>query len=153
MPRFEPFVPLNPEEFAAGLGLKLDDSLKESEKIENVSCAMEQSPLIIKDYVSSDDKSDASYQDQSLDKKKGVEIPVENHILCDPPTPVTPVVQSVAKQEIDSIKFVDESVSTFKSDNVLYTLIGHDKIYPNKDFPINNVNSSMIDRVLEYSTS
>ncbi|MFS7934723.1 hypothetical protein Hanom_Chr05g00395081 [Helianthus anomalus] len=51
MPRFEPSVPLNPEELAAGLGFILDDSSKESEKTENVSCAMEQSPPIIEDYV------------------------------------------------------------------------------------------------------
>ncbi|KAJ0801703.1 putative transcription factor interactor and regulator CCHC(Zn) family [Helianthus annuus] len=153
MPRFEPSVPLNPEEFAAGLGFKLDDFSKESEKTESVSCAAEQSPPIIEDYVSSDDESDVSDQDQSLDKKKGVEIPVENHILCDPPTPVAPVVQSVAKQEIDSIKSVEESVSTFKGDNMLYTLIGDDKIYSNKDYPIKNVNPSLIDRVLEDSIS
>ncbi|XP_035845768.1 uncharacterized protein LOC118492094 [Helianthus annuus] len=49
---------------------------------------------------------------------KGVEIPIENHILCDPPTPA---MHSVAKQEIDPIK---ESMSTVKSENVLYTLVG-----------------------------
>ncbi|MFS8021357.1 hypothetical protein Hanom_Chr16g01426491 [Helianthus anomalus] len=32
MPRFEPSVPLNPKEFASGLGFKLDYSSKESEK-------------------------------------------------------------------------------------------------------------------------
>ncbi|MFS7917140.1 hypothetical protein Hanom_Chr03g00185501 [Helianthus anomalus] len=97
MPRFEPSVLLNPEEFAAGLGFKLVDSSKESVKTENVSCVVDQSPQIIEDYVSSDDEYDdvsddldESYQDQSLDKKKGVEIPVENHILCDHPTPVAP---------------------------------------------------------------
>ncbi|MFS7921014.1 hypothetical protein Hanom_Chr03g00231641 [Helianthus anomalus] len=40
----------------------------------------------------------------------------------------------------------------FKWENVLYTLIGDDKIYSNKDFPIKNVNPSMIYRVLEDST-
>ncbi|MFS8034428.1 hypothetical protein Hanom_Chr17g01581041 [Helianthus anomalus] len=47
MPRFEPSVPLNPEEFAAGLGFKLDNSSRESEKTENVSFVTEQSPPII----------------------------------------------------------------------------------------------------------
>ncbi|MFS8034417.1 putative transcription factor interactor and regulator CCHC(Zn) family [Helianthus anomalus] len=47
MPRFEPSVPLNPEEFAAGLGFKLDNFSRESEKTENVSFVTKQSSPII----------------------------------------------------------------------------------------------------------
>ncbi|MFS7980733.1 hypothetical protein Hanom_Chr10g00942761 [Helianthus anomalus] len=58
MPRFEPSVPLNPEEFAAGLGFKPDISSVEFEKTENSSFVADQSPPIIEDYDSSDDESD-----------------------------------------------------------------------------------------------
>ncbi|MFS7920661.1 hypothetical protein Hanom_Chr03g00227461 [Helianthus anomalus] len=51
------------------------------------------------------------------------------------------------------MKSVEKSVSTFEGDNMLYTLVGDDKIYSKKDFPIKNVNPSMIERVLEDSTS
>ncbi|MFS7939577.1 hypothetical protein Hanom_Chr05g00453411 [Helianthus anomalus] len=37
--------------------------------------------------------------------------------------------------------------------NLLYMMIGSDKIYSDKDFPIKNVNPSLIDKVFEDSTS
>ncbi|KAJ0682479.1 putative transcription factor interactor and regulator CCHC(Zn) family [Helianthus annuus] len=94
-------------------------------------------------------ESDMNDQDESLDKKKGIEIPIEYHILCDPPIPV---VQQVAKQVINHVKEVKESVSTVKSNNVLYTLVGDTKIYSDKDYPIKNVNPSLIDKIFEDNT-
>ncbi|KAJ0872021.1 putative transcription factor interactor and regulator CCHC(Zn) family [Helianthus annuus] len=157
MPRYEPSVPLDYEEVTTGLGFKPDSSSEgSSDNKEKSSCASNQSPPTIEDYDSSDDESDVSDQDESLDETKGVEIPIENHILCDPPTPA---VQPVAKQVIDPVKAVkdvkndQESVSAVKSDNVLYTLVGDSKIYSNKDFPIKNVNQSLIDKVFEDTTN
>ncbi|MFS7965626.1 hypothetical protein Hanom_Chr09g00764411 [Helianthus anomalus] len=37
--------------------------------------------------------------------------------------------------------------------NFLYTLIGSNKIYSDKEIPIKNVNQSLIDKVFEDSTS
>ncbi|MFS7960736.1 hypothetical protein Hanom_Chr08g00706541 [Helianthus anomalus] len=45
--------------------------------------------------------------------------------------------------------FMDE---TCESANLLYTLIGSDKVYSTKDFPIKNVNQFLIDKVFEDST-
>ncbi|KAJ0918250.1 hypothetical protein HanRHA438_Chr05g0215621 [Helianthus annuus] len=157
MPHFEPSVPLDYEDITTGLGFKTDNSSEgSSDSKEKSSCASNQSPPTIKDYDSSDDESDLSDQDESLDETKGVEIPIENHILCDPPTPA---VQPVAKQVIDPVKAVKdvkndkESVSAVKSNNLLYTLVGDVKIYSEKDFPIKNVNPSLIDKVFEDNTS
>ncbi|MFS7987934.1 hypothetical protein Hanom_Chr11g01028601 [Helianthus anomalus] len=94
---------------------------------------------------------DVSDQDKSLDKKKGVVIPLENHILCDPDTPVAPPVK---KQVIDPVKVEKKkSVSTVKSSSVLYKLVGNDKIYSDNDFPIKNVNKSLIEKVFEDNTN
>ncbi|KAJ0586897.1 putative transcription factor interactor and regulator CCHC(Zn) family [Helianthus annuus] len=154
MPRFEPSVPLDYEDVTTGLGFKTDNSSEgSSDNKEKSSCASNQSPPTIEDYDSSDDESDVSDQDESLDETKGVEIPIENHILCDPPTPG---VQPVAKQVIDPVKDVKddkESVSVVKSNNLLYTLVGDSKIYSDKDFPIKNVNQSLIDKVFEDTTN
>ncbi|KAJ0556565.1 hypothetical protein HanIR_Chr07g0315311 [Helianthus annuus] len=88
MPRYEPSVPLDVEEFATGLGFKPDNSSEgSSDNKEKSSCASNQSPPTIEECDSSDDESDVNEQDESLDDAKGVEIPIENHILCDPPTP------------------------------------------------------------------
>ncbi|KAJ0906607.1 putative transcription factor interactor and regulator CCHC(Zn) family [Helianthus annuus] len=151
MPRYEPSVPLNFEEFSTGLGFKPDNSSNTSAKQET-SASMSQSPPIIEDYESSDNESkmDVGDQDKSLGKMKGVVIPPENHILCDPDTPAVP---SVKKQVIDSVKVDKTSVSTVKSSNVLYTLVGGDKIYSDHDFPIKNVNQSLIDKVFEDNTN
>ncbi|KAJ0510810.1 putative transcription factor interactor and regulator CCHC(Zn) family [Helianthus annuus] len=153
MPRFKPSVPLHYEGVTTGLGFKPDNSSEgSSDNKEKSSCASNQSPPTIEDYDFSDDESDVSDQDESLDETKGVEIPIENHILCDPPTPT---VQPVAKQVIDPIKNVKddkECVFAVKSNNVLYTLVGDAKIYSDNDFPIKNVNPSLIDKVFKDNT-
>ncbi|MFS8021895.1 hypothetical protein Hanom_Chr16g01432861 [Helianthus anomalus] len=46
MARFEPSVPLNPEEFAAGLGFKPDIFSEESEKTENSLLLIKVLPLL-----------------------------------------------------------------------------------------------------------
>ncbi|MFS7935713.1 putative transcription factor interactor and regulator CCHC(Zn) family [Helianthus anomalus] len=106
----------------------------------SVQDSTEQSAPTAEDYESSDDESDVSDHDKSVEDKKGVDIPTENHILCDPPTPS---VHSNVKEEMNPIT---ETVSVVKSDNMLYTLVGDSKIYSNKDFPIKNVNQSLIDK-------
>ncbi|KAM0037200.1 putative transcription factor interactor and regulator CCHC(Zn) family [Helianthus debilis subsp. tardiflorus] len=147
MPRYEPSVPLNFEEFSTGLGFKPDNA-----KQQEASTSMKQSPPVIEDYESSDDESEleVSEQDKSLDKMKGVVVPLENHILCDPDTPD---ISSVEKQVIDPVKIEKKSVSTVKSSNVLYTLVGDNKIYSDNIFPIKNVNQSLIDKVFEDNTN
>ncbi|KAJ0667821.1 putative transcription factor interactor and regulator CCHC(Zn) family [Helianthus annuus] len=152
MPRYEPSVPLNFEEFSTGLGFKSDSSSNTAPKEQETSPSMKQSPPIIEDYETSDDESDVavSDQDKSLNKMKGVDIPRENHILCDPDTPEVP---SVEKQVIDPVKVDKTGVSTVKSSNVLYTLVGDNKIYSDHVFPIKNVNKSLIDKVFEDNTN
>ncbi|KAJ0876425.1 putative transcription factor interactor and regulator CCHC(Zn) family [Helianthus annuus] len=152
VPRYEPSVPLDFEEFTTGLGFKPDNSSNTSSKQQETSASMKQSPPIIEDYETSDDEPelDVNDQDKSLNKMKGVVIPQENHILCDPDTPDVP---SVKKQVIDSVKVDKTCVSTVKSSNVLYTLVGGDKIYSDHDFPIKNVNQSSIDKVFEDNTN
>ncbi|KAJ0821761.1 putative RNA-directed DNA polymerase [Helianthus annuus] len=152
MPRYEPSVPLNFEEFSTGLGFKPDSSSNTAPKEQETSSSMKQSPPIIEDYETSDDESEVavSDQDKSLSKMKGVDIPRENHILCDPDTPEA---SSVEKQVIDPVKVEKTSVSTVKSSNVLYTLVGDNKIYSDHVFPIKNVNKSLIDKVFEDNTN
>ncbi|MFS7987905.1 putative transcription factor interactor and regulator CCHC(Zn) family [Helianthus anomalus] len=133
VPRYEPSVPLDFEEFSTGLGFKPDNSSNTSAKQQEVSTSMKQSPPIIEDCESSDDESE-----------------LDNHILCDPDTPA---VSSVKKQVIDPVKVEKKSVSTVKSSNVLYTFVGCDKIYSDHVFPINNVNQSLIDKVFEDNTN
>ncbi|KAJ0669761.1 putative transcription factor interactor and regulator CCHC(Zn) family [Helianthus annuus] len=152
MPRYEPSVPLDVEEFATGLGFKPDNSSNTSSEQQETSSSVKQSPPIIEDYETSDDESEVEVSDQnkSLNKMKGVVIPRENHILCDPDTPE---VSSVKKQVIDSVKVDETCVSTVKSSNVLYTLVGDNKIYSDHVFPIKNVNQSLIDKVFEDNTN
>ncbi|KAF5803814.1 putative transcription factor interactor and regulator CCHC(Zn) family [Helianthus annuus] len=152
MPRYEPSVPLDVEEFATGLGFKPDNSSNTASKEQETSSSMKQSPPIIEDYETSDDESEVavSDQDKSLNKMKGVVIPRENHILCDPDTPD---VSSVKKQVINPVKVDKTCVSTVKSSNVLYTLVGDNKIYSDHVFPIKNVNKSLIDKVFEDNTN
>ncbi|KAM0004192.1 putative transcription factor interactor and regulator CCHC(Zn) family [Helianthus debilis subsp. tardiflorus] len=147
MPRYEPSVPLNFEQFSTGLGFKPDNA-----KQQEASTSMKQSPPVIEDYESSDDESEleVNEQDKSLDKMKGVVVPLENHILCDPDTPD---ISSVEKQVINPVKIEKKSVSTVKSSNVLYTLVGDNKIYSDHVFPIKNVNQSLIDKVFEDNTN
>ncbi|KAJ0549269.1 hypothetical protein HanHA300_Chr07g0231631 [Helianthus annuus] len=122
---FKPSVPLNPEEFAAGLEFKPDISSEESEKTENSLFATDQSPPIIEDYDSPDDESDEDKPEQSETVIKKENIPLENHFLCDPPT--KPFVTATAKQ-------FESFAKSCESLNLLYTLIGSDKIYSDKDF-------------------
>ncbi|KAJ0730747.1 hypothetical protein HanOQP8_Chr07g0243811 [Helianthus annuus] len=147
MPRFEPSVPLDYEEVTIGLGFKSDSSSSTSSDGIDTSMLTNQSAPIIEDYDSSNDESDVIDQDESLDQMKGVEIPVEKYILCDPPTPA---MQSVAKQMINLVKDVKDDKkceSAVKSNNVLYTLVGDAKIYSDNGFPIKNINPSLIDKV------
>ncbi|KAM0053693.1 putative transcription factor interactor and regulator CCHC(Zn) family [Helianthus debilis subsp. tardiflorus] len=147
MPRYEPSVPLDYEEFSTGLGFKSNNA-----KQQEASTSMKQSPPVIEDYESSDDESEVNVgeQDKSLEKMKGVIVPLENHILCDPDTPD---VSSVEKQVIDPVKVEKKPESTVKSSNVLYTLVGDNKIYSDNVFPIKNVNQSLIDKVFEDNTN
>ena len=65
MPRYEPSVPLDVEEFAAGLGFKPDNSSNTSSKQQETSSSMKQSPPIIEDYETSDDESELDVSDQN----------------------------------------------------------------------------------------
>ena len=145
MPRFEPTVPLGLDDFTAGLGFTTGTSSSsqcESGNVTDSSSAKEQSPPIVEDDDSSDDESEEIVQEQSSTVPQ--EIPIENHILCDPP---------VEPSKTGLTKAVETLVSSFEGKNLLYTLIGDNKIYSNKDFPIKNVNQSLIDQVFEGCTS
>ncbi|MFS7945278.1 hypothetical protein Hanom_Chr06g00522351 [Helianthus anomalus] len=145
MPRFEPNAPLNYEEFTTGLGFKFDSSSEGSpESSEKSSVVLEHSPLTVEDCDSSDDESDEDKTKQSEMVTKEENIPLENHILCDPST--KPFVTA-------TVKSVESSSVSCESVILLYTLIGSDKIYSDKDFPIKNVNQSLIDKIFEDSTS
>ncbi|KAJ0765751.1 putative transcription factor interactor and regulator CCHC(Zn) family [Helianthus annuus] len=143
MPRFEPTVPLARDDFAAGLGFKTGTSSSEQLDSENVSissCAKEQSPPIIEDADSSDDESEiVKPQSNSVTP----DIPIENHILCDPP---------VKPSKTETPKTVKPSVPSIKGNNLLYTLKGDSKIYSDKDFPIKNVNQELIEKIFEGRT-
>ncbi|MFS7897734.1 hypothetical protein Hanom_Chr00s011613g01747651 [Helianthus anomalus] len=103
-----------------------------------------QSPSIVEDFDSSEDESDEDRPKQSDPLTKEENIPFENHILCDPQA--KPSVTAV-------VKSVEPSTESCESVNLLYTFIGSDKIYSDKDFPIKNINQSLIDKVFEDSTS
>ncbi|KAJ0622205.1 putative transcription factor interactor and regulator CCHC(Zn) family [Helianthus annuus] len=127
MPHFEPTVPLGPDDFAAGLGFTTGTSSSgksESENVSDPSYVKEQSPPIIEDADSSDDESEEIVKQQS--NSVTTDIPIENHILCDPP--VKP------------------------RNNLLYTLKGDSKIYSDKDFSIKNVNQDLIEQIFEGRT-
>ncbi|KAM0038010.1 putative transcription factor interactor and regulator CCHC(Zn) family [Helianthus debilis subsp. tardiflorus] len=141
---FEPSVPLDVKEFAAGLGYKKEVS-SDSDGSADTSVTAEQNqdpPVVIEDADSSDDESDDAITAKSDAVVKNEDIPLENHILCDPPvkTAKTVAVESSSEKESESV-------------NLLYTLVGDDKIYSDKDFPIKNVNQSLICKVFENSTS
>ncbi|KAJ0887609.1 putative transcription factor interactor and regulator CCHC(Zn) family [Helianthus annuus] len=144
-PQFEPSVPLSVEEFAAGLGYQKEVSSDSDVSVDTkVSTATQNQdpPVIVEDVDSSDDESDDTDSTQSEAVTKEDDIPLENHILCDPPTKPAKIVQveSTSARESESV-------------NLLYTLVGDDKVYSNKDFPIKNVNQSLISKFFEYSTS
>ncbi|KAJ0877935.1 putative transcription factor interactor and regulator CCHC(Zn) family [Helianthus annuus] len=141
---FEPTVPLDVKEFAAGLGYQKEVSLDSDVSADTfVSAEQNQDPpVVIEDADSSDDESDDTVPAKSDAVAKNEDIPLENHILCDPPVKPAKTVATESSSEKES-----ESV------NLLYTLVGDDKIYSDKDFPIKNVNQSLICKVFENSTS
>ncbi|MFS7990082.1 hypothetical protein Hanom_Chr11g01054591 [Helianthus anomalus] len=65
MPRYEPSVPLDFEEFATGLGFKPNNSSNTSSKQQETSASMKQSPPIIEDYETSDNESELDVSDQN----------------------------------------------------------------------------------------
>ncbi|KAJ0522766.1 putative transcription factor interactor and regulator CCHC(Zn) family [Helianthus annuus] len=142
---FEPSVPLDIKEFATGLGYKKEvpsDSDVSADACVSSAELNQDPPVIIEDADSSDDESDDTNAAKSDAEIKEEDIPLENHILCDPPakTAKTVAMESTSAKESGSV-------------NLLYTLVGDDKVYSDKDFPIKNVNSSLISNVFENSTS
>ncbi|KAF5785694.1 putative transcription factor interactor and regulator CCHC(Zn) family [Helianthus annuus] len=141
---FEPSVPLDVKEFAAGLGYQKEVS-SDSNVSADTSVTAEQKqdpPVEVEDADSSDDESDDAAPAKSDAVVKNEDIPLENHILCDPPVKPAKTVATESSSEKES-----ESVT------LLYTLVGDDKIYSDKDFLIKNVNQSLIIKVFENSTS
>ncbi|KAJ0915577.1 putative transcription factor interactor and regulator CCHC(Zn) family [Helianthus annuus] len=144
MPHFEPTVPLGLDDFAAGLGFTTGTSSSgksESENVTDSSCVKEQSPPIIEDADSSDDESEEIVKQQS--NSVTTDIPIENHILCDPP---------VKPSKTEMSKAMESLVVSSEGNNLLYTLKGDSKIYSNKDFPIKNVNQDLIEQIFEGCT-
>ncbi|KAJ0556603.1 putative transcription factor interactor and regulator CCHC(Zn) family [Helianthus annuus] len=142
---FEPSVPLDVKEFATGLGYKKDVSSDSDVSADTCVSSAELNqdpPVIIEDADSSDDESDDAIPAKSDAVIKDEDIPLENYILCDPPAKPakTVAIGSSSAQESESV-------------NLLYTLVGDDKIYSDKNFPIKNVNQSLISKVFENSTS
>ncbi|MFS7992705.1 hypothetical protein Hanom_Chr12g01085461 [Helianthus anomalus] len=131
---FEPIVSLDIEEFATGLGFQKEVPSDQAQSI-NAECSTithDQDPLVIVEDVDSlDDESEDDEPVQSDVVSKEENIPIRNHILCDPPVKPTKTVPA-------------ESTSSQGSDNVnvLYALVGDDRIYSDKAFPIKNVNQS-----------
>ncbi|KAJ0786923.1 putative transcription factor interactor and regulator CCHC(Zn) family [Helianthus annuus] len=141
---FEPSVPLDVKEFAAGLGYQKEVS-SDSDVSADTFVSAEQNqdpPVVIEDADSSDDESDDTVPAKSDAVVKNEDIPLENHILCDPPV-----------QPAKTVATESSSAGEPESVNLLYTLVGDDKIYSDKDFPIKNVNQSLICKVFENSTS
>ncbi|KAL9999586.1 putative transcription factor interactor and regulator CCHC(Zn) family [Helianthus debilis subsp. tardiflorus] len=142
---FEPSVPLDVKEFAAGLGYQKEvspDSDTSADACVSSAELDQDPPVIIEDADSSDDESDDAVKAKSDAVVKDEDIPLENYILCDPPAKPakTIAIESIAEKESESV-------------NLLYTLVGDEKIYSDKDFPIKNVNQSLISKVFENSTS
>ncbi|KAJ0836772.1 hypothetical protein HanRHA438_Chr16g0770771 [Helianthus annuus] len=129
---FEPSVPLDVKEFAIGLGYKKEVSSDSDVSADTCVSSAELNqdpPVIIEDTDSSDDESDDAISAKSDAVVKDEDIPLENYIFCDPPakTAKTVAIESSFEKESESV-------------NLLYTLVGDDKIYADKDFPIKNVN-------------
>ncbi|MFS7965541.1 hypothetical protein Hanom_Chr09g00763481 [Helianthus anomalus] len=129
-PHFEPSVPLDLEEITAGLGFKKEVSSYSDESVN------------AKDANSSGDESEDTNSAQSDVVTEEEDIPLENYILCDPPAKPTKsvLVESISTQDSES-------------ENLLYTLVGDDKFYSNKDVSIKNVNQPLISKNFEDSTS
>ncbi|MFS7966246.1 hypothetical protein Hanom_Chr09g00771611 [Helianthus anomalus] len=129
MPHFEPTVSLNFAEFTASLGFTkgASSSQSQSNQVNDSNSANNQSPPIIEDCDSSDEDSDEDKPEQSETVTKEENIPLENHNLCD--LAAKPFV-------IATDKPIEPSAKICESVNLLYTLIGSDKIYSDKDFLI-----------------
>ncbi|KAJ0508727.1 hypothetical protein HanRHA438_Chr11g0496431 [Helianthus annuus] len=85
---YEQSVPLYIEEFATGLGYKIEVSSDSDVSADTDVSTAEQNqdpPVIIEDADSSDDESDDTDSAQSDAVIKEEDKPLENHILCDPP--------------------------------------------------------------------
>ncbi|KAF5784489.1 hypothetical protein HanXRQr2_Chr11g0520101 [Helianthus annuus] len=111
---FEPSVPLDVKEFAAGLGYQKEVS-SDSDVSADTFVSAEQNqdpPVVIEDADSSDDESDDTVPAKSDAVVKNEDIPLENHILCDPPVKPAKTVATESSSEKES-----ESV------NLLYTLV------------------------------
>ncbi|MFS7955688.1 hypothetical protein Hanom_Chr07g00645561 [Helianthus anomalus] len=143
---FAPSVSLNFEEFTTGLGYKQEVSSDSDVSADTyVTAEQNREPkVIVEDVDSSDDESNDTYSAQSDAVIKEEDIPLENHILYDPPAKPTTIVlpesTSTCSQESESV-------------NLLYTFVGDNRVYSDKDFPIKNVNQSLISKVFEESTS
>ncbi|MFS7934974.1 putative transcription factor interactor and regulator CCHC(Zn) family [Helianthus anomalus] len=142
---FEPSVPLDVKEFATGLGYKKEVSSDSDVSADTCASSAELNqnpPVVIEDADSSDDESDDAVLAKSDAVIKDEDIPLENHILCDHPAKPakTIAIESLSAKESENV-------------NLLYTLVGDDKIYSDKDFPIKNVNQSLISKVFENLTS
>ncbi|MFS7984589.1 putative transcription factor interactor and regulator CCHC(Zn) family [Helianthus anomalus] len=142
---FEPSVSLDVKEFATGLGYKKEVSSDSDVLADTCVSSAEPNqdpPVIIEDADSSDDESDDTDPAKSDTVINEEDIPLENHILCDPPA-----------KPAKTVAIESSSVKESESVNLLYTLVGDDKIYPDKDFSIKNVNQSLISKVFKNSTS
>ncbi|KAJ0886707.1 putative transcription factor interactor and regulator CCHC(Zn) family [Helianthus annuus] len=142
---FEPSVPLDVKEFATGLGYKKEVSSDSDVSADTCVSSAELNqdpPVIIEDVDSSDDESDDAIPAKSDTEIKEEDIPLESHILCDPPA-----------KPAKTVAIKSSSANESESVNLLYILVGDDKIYLDKDFPIKNVNQSLISKVFENSTS
>ncbi|MFS7901758.1 hypothetical protein Hanom_Chr01g00003451 [Helianthus anomalus] len=87
MPHFELSVSLDIEEFATGLGFKKDISFNQSQSadVKDSTTVHNQDPLVIvEDCDSSDDESNEDQPKHSNPTTKVANIPLKNHILCDP---------------------------------------------------------------------
>ncbi|MFS7918772.1 hypothetical protein Hanom_Chr03g00205081 [Helianthus anomalus] len=87
MPHFEPSVSLDIEEFAVGLGFKKNISSNQAQSTDVKDSTTAQNldlPIIAEDCDSSDDELNEDEPKQSNTTLKDANIPLENHILCDP---------------------------------------------------------------------
>ncbi|KAJ0568671.1 putative transcription factor interactor and regulator CCHC(Zn) family [Helianthus annuus] len=111
---FEPSVPLDVKEFAAGLGYQKEVS-SDSDVSADTSVSAEQNqdpPVVIEDADSSDDESDDTVPAKSDAVAKNEDIPLENHILCDPTV-----------QPAKTVATESSSAEKPESVNLLYTLV------------------------------
>ncbi|KAJ0743448.1 putative transcription factor interactor and regulator CCHC(Zn) family [Helianthus annuus] len=112
---FEPSVPLDVKEFATGLGYKKEVSLDSYVSADTCVSSAELNqdpPVIIEDADSSDDESDDTIPAKSDAEIKEEDIPLENHILCDPPA-----------KPAKTVAIKSSSAEGSESVDLLYTLV------------------------------